>query len=201
MLGVASAAEGDRFNRCNSASQEHNMTLEQIFYLSQSVASVAVVGSLIYLGLQVRSAERSQRAIMQQGRADRAANAALAIASPQLARVFQKGAAGDSPLTREEFTQWMMVCRALFPSGEDSFLQYKAGQLDRRAFDSYVAGARFWMASAGMRAAWKLSAGQFGSEFRDFGNSLLAQVPTAQGADAYSEWQRNLKSESPAAGV
>jgi len=31
------------------------MTLEQIFYLSQSVASVAVVGSLIYLGLQVRT--------------------------------------------------------------------------------------------------------------------------------------------------
>lgn len=46
------------------------MTLEQIFYLSQSVASVAVVGSLIYLGLQVRSAERSQRSIMQQGRED-----------------------------------------------------------------------------------------------------------------------------------
>jgi len=72
ILGVAIAAAGDRFNRCNNATQEHNMTLEQIFYLSQSVASVAVVGSLIYLGLQVRSAECSQRAIMQQGRADRA---------------------------------------------------------------------------------------------------------------------------------
>jgi hypothetical protein len=72
------------------------MTLEQIFYLSQSVASVAVVGSLIYLGLQVRSAERSQRAIMQQGRADRASNAALAIASPELARVFQKRRCGRS---------------------------------------------------------------------------------------------------------
>lgn len=66
------------------------MTLEQIFYLSQSIASVAVVSSLIYLGLQVRSAERGQRAIMQQGRADRASNAALAIAHPELARVFQK---------------------------------------------------------------------------------------------------------------
>jgi hypothetical protein len=74
------------------------MTLEQIFYLSQSVASVAVVGSLIYLGLQVRSAERSQRAIMQQGRADRASIAALAIASPELARVFQRGVAGDPTL-------------------------------------------------------------------------------------------------------
>lgn len=93
------------------------------------------------------------------------------------------------------------MCRALFLSGEDSLLQYKAGQLDRRAYDSYVAGARFWMASTEMRSAWRLSAGQFGPEFRDFGNSLLAQVPTTQGADAHSEWQRHLKSESPAAGV
>jgi hypothetical protein len=159
------------------------------------------VGSLIYLGLQVRSAERSQRAIMQQGRADRASNAALAIASPELARVFQRGAAGDPTLTREELTQWIMMCRALFLSGEDSLLQYKAGQLDRRAYGSYVAGSRFWMASTGMRAAWKLSAEQFGPEFRDFGNSLLAEVSTAQGADVYSEWQRHLKSESPAGGV
>jgi hypothetical protein len=30
------------------------MTLEETFYLSQTIASVAVVGSLIYLGLQVR---------------------------------------------------------------------------------------------------------------------------------------------------
>jgi hypothetical protein len=176
------------------------MTLEQIFYLSQSVASVAVVGSLIYLGLQVRSAERSQRAIMQQGRADRASNTALAIASPELARVFQRGVAGDPTLTREELTQWMMICRALFLSGEDSLLQYKAGQLDRRAYDSYVAGARFWMASTGMRAAWKPSAGQFGPEFREFGESLLTQVPAAQGPDVYSEWQRHLKSGSPVGG-
>ena len=60
------------------------MSLEQVFYLSQSLASIAVVGSLIYLGLQVRGADRSQRAIMQQGRADRASNASLTIANAEL---------------------------------------------------------------------------------------------------------------------
>lgn len=57
------------------------MSLEQVFYLSQSIASIAVVGSLIYLGLQVRGADRSQRAVMQQGRADRASKAALTVAT------------------------------------------------------------------------------------------------------------------------
>jgi hypothetical protein len=86
-------------------SGEQTMSLEQIFYLSQSVASVAVIGTLIYLGLQVRAAERSQRAIMQQGRADRAAHGALDLSDPDMARIFQKGAAGDARLTRKEFTQ------------------------------------------------------------------------------------------------
>ena len=171
------------------------MSLEQIFYLSQSVASVAVIGTLIYLGLQVRAAERSQRAIMQQGRADRAANGALALADADLAGVFRKAAAGDTGLTREEFTQWMMICRALFLSGEDSFLQHKAGQLDQRAFDSYVAGLHFYMGSPGMRAAWKVSARQFGKDFRDFVDSALVQTSVVRDADAYSEWLSLVRSE------
>jgi len=174
------------------------MSLEEIFYVSQSVASLAVVGSLIYLGLQVRSAERSQRAIMQQGRADRTSQGAMTIANPELARVFFKGTAGQTELTREEFTQWMLICRALFLSGEDSFLQYKAGQLDQAAFDSYVAGVHYYMASPGMRAAWRMSAGQFGSAFRDFVTEILDRTPLGPGRDPYSEWQTLVLAEKGA---
>lgn len=66
------------------------MTLEEAFHMSQSIASAAVVGSLIYLGLQVRGADRSRRAMMQQGRADRASKASLALASPELAVVCKR---------------------------------------------------------------------------------------------------------------
>jgi hypothetical protein len=94
-----------------------------------------------------------------------------------------------------------MICRALFLSGEDSFLQHKAGQLDQRAFDSYVAGVHFYMASPGIRAAWKVSAGQFGTDFREFVNSTLMRTPVAPTADAYSVWQNLLQAErsTPAA--
>jgi hypothetical protein len=177
------------------------MSLEELFYLSQSVASVAVVGSLIYLGLQVRSAERSQRAIMQQGRADRASAGAMSVAHPELARVFQKGTAGAADLSREEFTQWMMICRALFLSGEDSFLQFKAGQLDQKAFDSYVAGVRFYMVSPGMRAAWRVSAAQFGGDFRDFVNSIVREPAMVRDSDAYCEWQKLVQVERSMSGA
>ena len=172
------------------------MSLEQIFYVSQTIAAVAVIASLIYLAMQVRQAERVQRATMQQGRADRTSQASLALANPDLARVLQKGMAGDRELTRDEFTQWMWICRALFLSGEDSFLQHEAGMLSDAAFDSYVAGVKFYFSMPGMRAAWKLSEGQFGSGYRAFGNAMLAQTEmTSQNGDAYSEW-RLLSMES-----
>jgi hypothetical protein len=79
------------------------MSLEHIFYLSQSIAAVAVIASLLYLAQQVRQAERVQRATMQQGRADRTSQASLATANPELARVFQKGVAGD---VSRPISQW-----------------------------------------------------------------------------------------------
>lgn len=172
------------------------MSLEHVFYISQSIAAVAVVASLLYLAQQVRQAERVQRATMQQGRADRTSQASFALASPELARVLQKGMAGDVELSREEFTQWMMICRGLFLSGEDSFFQHRAGLLFDSAFDSYVAGVTFYMSMPGMRAAWKLSEHQFGNDFRSFVNSVLAKMPPARNADAYSEWRKLLRSEA-----
>ena len=172
------------------------MNLEQIFYVSQSIAAVAVIASLLYLAQQVRQAERVQRATMQQGRADRTSQASLALADPDLARVLQKGMLGDTELTREEFTQWMWVCRALFLSGEDSFLQHEAGMLSDAAFDSYIAGVNFYFSMPGMRAAWKLSEGQFGSGYRAFANAILARISIRQPSDAYDEWRKLLSDET-----
>jgi hypothetical protein len=174
------------------------MSLEQVFYLSQSIASIAVVGSLIYLGLQVRGADRSQRAIMQQGRADRSSNASLTIANSELAPTWQKGMDGDPPLTRDEATQWLLLCRSMFLSGEDSFLQHKAGALDEHAFDSYCAGVRSYMSRPGFRAAWRLLGSQFGQEFRAFVDAQITATPIAFAVDIYAEWQKLVQAERAA---
>jgi len=159
------------------------MSLEHVFYISQSIAAVAVIASLLYLAHQVRQAERVQRATMQQGRADRTSQAALALASSELVRVLQKGMAGDAELTREEFTQWMWLCRTL-------------RMLSDAAFDSYVAGVKFYFSMPGMRAAWKLLESQFGGDFRSFGSAMLAQTKaTSQNADAYAAWRNLLAAE------
>jgi hypothetical protein len=74
--------------------------------------------------------------------------------------------AAEPTMTRTEVTQWLLICRSLFLSAEDSFLQHQGGALDQAAFGSYCAGVRSFMSQVGFRAAWKTLGGQFG---RDFG--------------------------------
>src|SRR5262249_25681908 len=145
---------------------------------------------------EVRQSERVQRATMQQGRADRASTASLTMASAGLARIWQKGLSPKPDLTAEEFAQWALICRAAFLSGEDSYLQHKAGLLDEVAWGSYVAGAHFYMASPGMRAMWNVSSNQFGVDFRKFVDDIVARVPLTCPADSYVTWQEQLRSET-----
>ncbi len=176
------------------------MTLEETFYLSQTIASVAVVGTLIYLGVQVRYAERAQRGIMQQGRADRTSQAALTLAQGGLSSIWHRGAVGDQSLSREEFNQWMLLCRAAFLSGEDSYMQHKAGLLSENAFASYVAGVRYYMSTPGLRAAWQVSSRQFSGEFVEFVNAELAHTPLGTPTDAFIEWTARMNDyNAPAA--
>jgi hypothetical protein len=174
------------------------MSLEHIFYVSQSVAAIAVVASIVYLAQQVRQSERIQRAMVQQGRADRASHRSMIMASPELAGIVQKGLAGSKELTREEFYQWTLVCRSLFITVEDSFMQRKAGLLDDFAFHSFEAGTSTFLSSPGLRASWQLASSQYGKETRQFIDSMIKQSPAARPTDAYSEWLRLLQTQESA---
>jgi len=172
------------------------MTLEQIFYLTQSIASIAVIGTLIYLGIQIRDTERNQRAIMPQGRADRVSNTTLTLAAtPQLAALWNRVFAADPEFTREELSQLLLVWRVAFISGEDSFLQHRSGALDDAAFDSYTAGLRQFMRSPVMRAGWRLAAAQYGAEYRTWMDEIMAQASRDPAPDSYARWQRLLSEE------
>lgn len=174
------------------------MTLEDVFYVSQTVASVAVVGSLIYVGLQVRYAERAQRGLMQQARADRTSAGSLTVAGSELARIWMKGGAGDADLTPLEITQWLMMTRAAFLSGEDSVLQYRAGLLSKETYDTYVAAVHVHLARPGWRAAWKMQRMTFGPEFRAFCDAILNRVPVTPAGDGVAEWNALVRAEQPA---
>jgi hypothetical protein len=48
------------------------------------------------------------------------------------------------------------------------------------------------MSHPGFRSAWKLSAAQFGKEFREVVDTRVAATPISPNVDAYAEWRNML---------
>jgi hypothetical protein len=178
------------------------MSLSDLAALGSFISGVAVLVSLIFLYFQLRQvnaqviqAERNQRALMQQGRANRTSENCFNVAEPDLSSIYGRGVSGDESLTAEQLDQFMMLTRAGLISIEDSFLQNRGGPLDTVAFDSFVAGVRFIFTLPGMRAAWRLSAHQFGKEFASFMNGMMEEIEVAPEGGRLMHWIEALKSE------
>jgi hypothetical protein len=171
------------------------MTLSDLASIGSLISGMAVLISLIYLSLQVKQAERNQRALMQQGRADRVSDNCMRMAQPVISEIFRKGRAGDESLPLDEFHQFMMMSRAGFLSGEDSFLQYLSGQLDHAAYRSYVAGVRSMLAAPGLRAIWRLSSQEYGEEYRKFMDGILSETQVAPEPDRLARWVETVRAE------
>ena len=174
------------------------ITLADAATIAGIVSSAALTISLIYVALQVRQAEKNQRGLMQQGRANRLDALLLNMAEPQLATVWLKGSQTPADFSALELEQFLLICRAVFLSAEDSFLQHKAGLLDDAAFRSFSLGARGQlMGSLGARAAWRLLAHQFGPEFVAFMEEQLAHAAALEAPNHNEQWSAALKHTTP----
>src|SRR5205085_1110400 len=117
----------------SSGKGDSDMGLTDIATIGSIISSVAVALSLVYLALQVRQAERNQRGQMQQGRADRLCGNLIQLSEPATAALWVKGSHAPETLTPEERERFLILCRVAFTSGEDSFLQHRAGLFDQVA--------------------------------------------------------------------
>jgi len=165
------------------------MTLSDWGALAGIVSAIGVPVSVLYLGLQVRQAEKSQRAMMQQGRATRAHDAAFTLAQADFAALYYKGARTPKELTPEEIDRFMLMCRGALLSAEDSVLQHKSGQLSAEAYDAFSAGVRALVGrSAGLRAAWRLTAANYSPALRALMDDALAQAKPQSAAEFQAAW-------------
>ena len=106
------------------------MSLSDLASLGSFVSGVAVVVTLIFLVLQMRRANRYQRASMQMGRAARNENSAVRATNPEIARITVKALSCAEPLDEVEARLWLSNVWADFRNAEDTFLQHRAGLLE-----------------------------------------------------------------------
>jgi len=178
------------------------MSLSQLGEIGSFVSGVAILTSLIFLYFQLRQinhqvkqAEKNQQSAIRQGRAGRSIGIVLTGTEPSLADAFAKGAFGDDDISLTQLSQFSAVCRATFMNSEDTFYQHKDELLDEASFVGFVAGMKGTLRYPGFRAQWKSARRNYGTEFIEFMDTLVAETPVAPRVDILARWAVSVGAE------
>ena len=174
------------------------MSLSDLASLGSLVSGAAVLGSLIYLALQVRQTDRNQQASIRQGRTTRAVDLLLAQLEPGVANAWRRGLEAPDELTETELGQFLSLCRAQFHHVEDAFYQHEEGLLHDAAFATVLAGMRGLARFPGTRAAWALIRRTHTGPFADFMGDLVARarLEPPYHRPSLDEWRVNFAAEA-----
>jgi len=131
------------------------MSLEQASYLSQVIAAIAVLASLVFVGLQIRQNTRSQRVVAVDSLA--AAIAAInvpAIESPALGEALAKALQDWGAASREQRIIAHYFLFSYFKLAENAWYQQKTKVLDSNQWLGWETMLRAFYHSEGVKRGW-----------------------------------------------
>lgn len=154
------------------------MTLEQVFFASQSIAAVGVIASLIFVGLQVRGSARAVRSATAQAVQENFASWYLSLAdnASALATVL-KGFGTLDALAPAERAQFNCVFLAFTSHSQNAFHQWRQGHLATELWASWEALLMNMVHTPGGVAFWRERSYVFAQDFRDEVEAIIRREP------------------------
>lgn len=167
------------------------MTLEEIYYIGQTVAVIAIVASLIFVGLQVRQSARTTRAQMSANVNDRfVALLSQLTSDKELANVFRAIAFSGELIEEDEKGRLLVWFDAWLHMYHSAFVGLRDGFIDPRTLE-FVELTTHWFFSKPLFAAeWRRNTDQLPKEFVDYVNAR-APVLADRVAATNARSQRN----------
>ena len=172
--------------------RQTSMTLDQIAIVSQIVAAVGVIGSLIFVGLQVRQSNQMMRDSAIRHHAERIQSISRALFdSPDLAGIWLKGGDDLDKLSPEERVRFINLYLYVLRVWEQLHLQKEMGVMDRQMWDANVNILRDIHQLPGAAATWRLKRHLISRRFQAFYENFVA---TGEGKPLYDEVTAQSKS-------
>lgn len=145
------------------------MTLESIYFIGQTAAAIAIVVSLIYVGIQVKQNTLATLSASAQAYVS-ADNETVGLinSSPKLADVLHLGANGISALNGGDLIRFMAFHDLLFISFQAYYLQWRRGTLDEALWMTYKQAVIDLLQQKGQQDWWAIRRHWFTPEFQDY---------------------------------
>jgi len=168
------------------------MSLENFYYASQIISSVAVLASLIYLALQTRQTSINQKALMNQGVINRGSDAVHWMSEPRVLELTARIYSGETEFTLQELLHLRLLLRIQLLNCQDTYIQHKAGLVDQMTMDNNLGVMRIFLSQPVYRALWTDNRSTYSPELIAFVDGLIAQTPLARPVDGVARFKANL---------
>lgn len=149
------------------------MTLTDLAAIGSFISGVAVVVSFVFLTLQIRQTNRNQRSLMQQARTGRNMESLLHLTDPFISETVALANADCMALSPAQIWAFYGLGGAIFWSYEDSFMQFRAGTLDRKSWESDEATIRRMLRRPANRIVWKMARDGMSGEYRAVVDAMM----------------------------
>ncbi len=154
------------------------MTLESIYYIGQTIAVVAILGSLVFVGLQIRDNSRAVRSATAQAVHDNYGAWYTALAGNEAALETSAKAFVDldslTPLEKQQFT---CIFMAFLSHHQNAYYQWAAGHLSDGLWQGWEALMMNLVNTPGGAAFWAERCYVFGTEFQEHIATVMQRTP------------------------
>ena len=146
------------------------MNWEAIGAVAEILGAVAVVGSLLYLAVQVRHSANATQATSRYATAQLTTDILVATASDaELASIFRRGQIDPDSLSDDEGFRFDLLLYAVFDQWETMFSQVQRGAMSKEDWVKYeTAIVGMYLAQPGAQRFWETASDIYSASFREF---------------------------------
>jgi hypothetical protein len=157
------------------------MTLENVFYLSQTVGAFAIVGSLLFLAVEMRHASRETRHRSAEESLQKLREVELEMAAdPERAGVWLSGLHDFAALSPVNKVRFLLIAHMVLKTNESFLLAFREGRLPREMYEPEEVHQGEFLAYPGMQAAWNIRRHYFHKAFQEWADGRIAAVKNHQ---------------------
>jgi len=156
------------------------MTLMEWGAIGELVGGVAIIGSLIYVGLQVKQGTQSSRAATTHAFLSQYSELLMRITEADFRDVFWHGLRGLKNLKGSEVASFMAFMATLLRTLESFYYQKKEGIFAGEIFDTWMIQYIDLFGHEGVREYWAVRKHQFSAEFVSWFDEQLATLTPTQ---------------------
>jgi hypothetical protein len=149
------------------------MNWEAISAVSQMIGSIAVVFSVLYLGIQVHRSTRVAKLAAQDAAAAALRNVTAPFAeNAELARIWRLGLEDIKALSAEEQARFFHSTYQFLKAFETIHFHHVYGLMDEQIWQGWCGLLRHYIASPGIDHYWRLRRDLFSVRFQEFIGAL-----------------------------